>query len=88
MAMLLSKERTMTRLQQARIRQAKLRLMRVRLEAALDNVIPTLPLSPSAALEAVLSYAIDGLVAQGTIYNRTQAIGFVMQALSKRGIVA
>ena len=62
----------MTRLQQARLRRAKLRSARDQLEAALDGVIPRLPLSPSAAFEALLIYAIDGLVAQGTVRARSR----------------
>lgn len=77
----------MTRLQQSRARQAKHRVTQDRLEAALDDVIPTLELGPSAAFEAVLAYAIDGLLIQGTIHSQRQALGFVSRALSKRGII-
>ena len=77
----------MTRLEQARARHAKLRVSQDRLEAALDKVIPTLSVNPSAAFEAMLAYAIDGLIAQGTIRRREEALWFVSRALCKRGII-
>lgn len=77
----------MTRLQQARSRRAKLRFAQAQLEAALDQVIPSLSLSPSAGFEALLIYAIDGLIAQGAIYDREQALRFVSKALNKRGLI-
>ncbi|WP_267427858.1 hypothetical protein [Methylobacterium sp. GC_Met_2] len=77
----------MTRLEQARARRAKLRVSQDHLEAALDDVIPTLSLAPTAAFEAVLAYAIDGLVAQGTFRNKEQALWWVSRALSKRGLI-
>ncbi len=77
----------MTRLQQYRIRRAKLRTSQERLETALDAVIPSLELSPSEAFQAVLAYAIDGLVAQGTVSKKEQALWLVSDALTKRGII-
>ncbi len=77
----------MTRLQQHRIRRAKQRASQARLEAVLDDVIPSLELLPSEALEAVLAYALDGLIAQGTVYKRDQALWFVSNALTKRGLI-
>jgi hypothetical protein len=77
----------MTRLQQARLRRAKLRVAQAQLESALDDVIPNLPLSPSASFEALLIYALDGLIAQGAICDGEQAVRFVSQALTKRGLI-
>lgn len=77
----------MTRLQQARVRRAKLRATQTHLEAAFDDVIPSLSLPPSAAFEALLVYAIDGLVAQGTIQSKEQALYLVSKALTKHGMI-
>ncbi len=77
----------MTRLQQYRIRRARQRTSQERLEAALDAVIPSLELPPSEAFQAVLAYAIDGLVGQGTVYQKQQALRLVSDALTKRGII-
>ena len=77
----------MTRLQQARTRRAKLRVSQDQLETALDVVIPNLPVLPSAAFEAVLAYAIDGLVAQGTLRDKEQALVWVSRALTKHGMI-
>jgi hypothetical protein len=77
----------MTRLQQARAQKAKCRETQDRLEAALDDVIPTLSLPPSAAFEAVIAYGIDGLVAQGTVRSKEQALMLVSRALTTRGLI-
>lgn len=77
----------MTRLQQARVRQAKLRATQDRLEAALDVVIPTLELPPSAAFKAIIAYGVDGLVAQGTVYDKEQALAYVSRVLTKHGLI-
>ena len=77
----------MTRLQYHRVRQAKFRASQDRLETALDNVIPSLGILPSEAFEAVVVYAMDGLVAQGTVCTRDEALSFVSRALTKRGII-
>ncbi|WP_342111025.1 hypothetical protein [Methylobacterium sp. SI9] len=77
----------MTRLEQARRRRTKLRVSQNQLETALDVVIPQLPIPPSAAFEAVLAYAIEGLVAQGTLHNKEQALVWVSRALTKHGMI-
>lgn len=77
----------MTRRQQYRNRRAKHRASQERLEAALDAVIPSLELPPSETFQAVLAYAIDGLVAQGTVSKKEQALWLVSDALTKRGII-
>lgn len=77
----------MTRLQQARAQKAKYRETQDRLEAALDDVIPTLSLPPSAGFEAVIAYGIDGLMAQGTVHSKEQALRLVSRALSMRGMI-
>ena len=77
----------MTRLQQTRAQRAKCRATQDQLEAALDDVIPTLSLPPSAAFEAIIAYGIDGLVAQGTVRSKDHALGLVSRALSMRGII-
>ena len=61
--------------------------MQVRLEAALDNVIPTLPLPPSKAFAAILNYAIDGLILQGAVSRREDVFAYVSCVLSKRGMI-
>lgn len=79
--------KAMTRLRQERARRAKLRETQNRLEAILDEVIARSPLSPSEAFEAVLAYAIDGLVVQKRLRNKTQALEWVSHALTKRGLI-
>lgn len=77
----------MTRLEQHRDRRAKIRATQTQLEAALDDVIPNLSLPPSAAFEALLVYSIDGLVAQGTVRSKQQALYLVSKALTKHGMI-
>lgn len=76
----------MTRLEEARIRQAKRRATQEQLEAALDGIIPNLNLPPSKAFEALLDYAVGGLVAQRTIKRKDCAVWLVLAALRKHGI--
>lgn len=78
----------MTRLQQHRAQRAKCQQAQTHLETALDNVILSLELQPSAAFEAVLAYAVDGLVALGTVRSKDQALYLVSKALTKRGIIS
>lgn len=77
----------MTRLEHHRVRRAKFRATQAQLEAILDDVIPSLLLPPSAAFEALLVYAIDGLVAQGTMQSKEQALYLVSKALTKHGMI-
>ncbi|GJD30573.1 hypothetical protein PMNALOAF_1820 [Methylobacterium adhaesivum] len=77
----------MTRLEQYRDRRAKLREAQTQLEATLDDVIPSLSLQPSAAFEALLAYAVDGLVAQGTMRSKQQALYLISKALTKHGMI-
>ncbi|WP_267422492.1 hypothetical protein [Methylobacterium sp. GC_Met_2] len=77
----------MTRLQQARVRRAKLRVSQDHLEIALDEVIPKLSIPPSEAFEAVLAYSIDGLVAQGTLRDKDQALALISRVLTKHGMI-
>jgi hypothetical protein len=77
----------MTRLQQARLRRAKLRVAQAQLEAALDGVISNLRVTPAVGFEVLIIYALDGLMAQGVVNDREQALHFVARALSKRGLM-
>ena len=77
----------MTRLQQYRAQQAKCQEAQTHLATAFDNVIPSLGLQPSAAFEALLAYAVDGLVAQGTVRSKEQTLYFVSRVLAKRGMI-
>ena len=77
----------MTRLQQHRAQQAKCQQAQTQLKATFDNVIPSLGLQPSAAFEALLAYAVDGLVAQGTVRSKEQALYLVSKALTKHGMI-